>query len=127
MAEKLRDLYALVNPDRIADLTEARVHMYRSAMGNGCDVSEKQMPKPSYDAGRPRGVQYGSSQPSYMVPKGGRYDLAPARIVPFTQDYAFNQPQQPQTAQSLDSRVDMLQEMIIKAKGEQQRWKSLTQ
>ena len=124
MADKLKNLYALVNPDRIADLTEARVHMYRSAMGRG--PSLKEMPKPSYDGGRPRGVQYGSPSPSYMVPKGTRYDLAPAKIVPFTQDYAFSKPQ-PLQAQTLDSRVDMLQEMIEKARGEQQRWKSLTQ
>ena len=126
MAEKLRDLYALVNPDRIADITEARVHMYRSAMGSGCDLSEKQMPKPSYDAGRPRAAPYSQSSPSYMVPKAGRYDLAPARLVPFAQDYAINH-LQTQPTQTLDSRVDMLQEMIEKAKGEQQRWKPLTQ
>ena len=137
-SEKVADLFdRMYNSGRLEAIKEAKGHVYRSAKGNGADLSESQMPKNSYDEGGmvPMGLSYGLGQgPApdvYQLP--GRvwmYDIAPARMPAQVGVYGRTSERnlfenKLSENEQLDAHADRLAEMITAARNEgEQRWMS---
>jgi hypothetical protein len=108
--DKLRELYERFSSEHLEAICSARNHLSYDGLF-----------KPEYEGERHMDSKYKESDKQYIVePLFGVYDVAPARML-----YKVQPERNIEQKVEVDN-LNMLEELIRKAKMEEERWMSLT-